>query len=135
MDDAGRHRFTAVVKAHQADIGNALPTTYMGAAKDVYAEGALIFAATQVQRDYKDIEDIIRICRLRIRVPEQWWGDYLAMVGAARIAEREVIALAKERGWDELDAYVEEWFDYSETLMVGRHRQVAGRQDHTVLDP
>lgn len=118
MDDAGRHRFTAVVKAHQADIGNALPTTYMGAAKDVYAEGALIFAATQVQRDYKDIEDIIRICRMRIRVPDQWWGDYLAMAGAARIAEREVMALAKERGWEELDAYVEEWFDYSETLMA-----------------
>ena len=118
MDDTGRHRYTAVVKAHQADIGNSLPTTYMGSARDVYNEGALIFAATQVQRDYKDIEDIIRICQLRIRVPEQWWGDYLAMVGAARIAEREVISLAAEIGWDELDDYVEEWFEYSETIMA-----------------
>ncbi|MGE0238140.1 MAG: hydantoinase B/oxoprolinase family protein [Parvibaculaceae bacterium] len=118
FDGGGRHRYTAVVKAHQADIGNSLPTTYMGAAKDVYNEGALIFAATQVQRDYKDIADIIRLCRMRIRVPDQWWGDYLGMVGAARIAEREVVNLAAEIGWDELDQYVEDWFEYSETLMA-----------------
>ena len=24
------------------------------------------------------------MCRMRIRVPEQWWGDYLALLGAAR---------------------------------------------------
>src|SRR5690349_4805412 len=35
FDSSGRHRYTAVVKAHQADIGNSLPTTYMGSAKDV----------------------------------------------------------------------------------------------------
>lgn len=118
FDGKGRHRYTAVVKAHQADIGNSLPTTYMGSAKDVYNEGALIFAATKVQRDYKDIEDIIRLCRMRIRVPDQWWGDYLGMVGAARIAEREVVNLAGEIGWDELDQYVEDWFEYSETIMA-----------------
>jgi N-methylhydantoinase B/oxoprolinase/acetone carboxylase alpha subunit len=112
------HRYTAVVKAHQADIGNSLPTTYMGGAKDVYNEGALIFPAVKVQSDYKDIDDIIRMCKMRIRVPEQWWGDYLAMAGAGRIAEREVIALAAEHGWDGLANYVEEWFDYSERLMV-----------------
>jgi len=124
FDGNGRHRYTAVVKAHQADIGNSLPTTYMGMAKDVYNEGALIFAAIQVQRDYKDIEDIIRLCRLRIRVPDQWWGDYLGMAGAARIAEREVVNLAAEIGWDELDQYVEDWFAYSETLMAGAIRKL-----------
>ena len=69
IDDDGVHRFTVLAKAHQADCGNSLPTTYMGAARDVYQEGALIFPAVQVQRDYRDIEDIIRMCRMRIRVP------------------------------------------------------------------
>ena len=32
IDDDGVHRFTVLTKAHQADCGNALPTTYMGAA-------------------------------------------------------------------------------------------------------
>jgi hypothetical protein len=47
-----------LAKAHQADCGNALPTTYMGAAKDVYAEGALVFPAVRVQREYQHIDDM-----------------------------------------------------------------------------
>ena len=56
----GEHRFTGVVKAHQADIGNAVPTTYCPDAEDVYAEGALIFPCVRVQRDFADVEDIVR---------------------------------------------------------------------------
>ena len=118
IDEAGIHRFTVFAKAHQADIGNSHPTSYTGAARDVYEEGALIFPAVQVQRDYADIEDIIRMCRLRIRVPEQWWGDYQALIGA-----RELLALGAEVGWDTLEAHAREWFDYSERRMkaaIGR---------------
>src|SRR5450755_1445102 len=78
IDDAGTHHFTVLAKAHQADCGNSQPTTYMGAARDVYEEGALIFPAVKIQEDYRDVADIIRMCRMRIRVPDQWWGDYLA---------------------------------------------------------
>lgn len=117
IDDAGRHRFTVLAKAHQADIGNSEPTTYMATARDVYHEGALIFPAVQVQRDYRDIDDIIRMCELRIRVPEQWRGDYLATIGAVRIGERELLALGKDVGWDRLDQFAGQWFDYSEALM------------------
>jgi len=117
IDDDGRHRFTVIAKAHQADIGNSEPTTYMATARDVYNEGALIFPAVQVQRDYADIADIIRMCELRIRVPEQWRGDYLAMIGAVRIGERELLALAADVGWELLDQFASQWFAYSETLM------------------
>ncbi|CAM9968861.1 unnamed protein product [Discosporangium mesarthrocarpum] len=118
IDDAGVHRFTVEAKAHQADIGNSIPTTYHGRARDVYEEGALIFPAVRIQRDYADIADIIRMCRLRIRVPDQWRGDYLAMVGAARIGERELLALGEEAGWDLLEAHARDWFDYSEARMA-----------------
>lgn len=118
IDEAGRHRFTVLAKAHQADIGNSEPTTYMGTARDVYHEGALIFPAVQVQRDYEDIGDIIRMCEMRIRVPEQWRGDYLATMGAARIGERALMELAAESSWDELDALTAAWFDYSEARMA-----------------
>ncbi|CAM9968930.1 unnamed protein product [Discosporangium mesarthrocarpum] len=117
IDDDGVHRFTMLAKAHQADIGNSIPTTYHGTARDVYEEGALIFPAVKVQEDYRNNEDFIRMCRMRIRVPDQWWGDYLAMVGAARIGEREMLELGREVGWDTLEAFVEQWFDYSETRM------------------
>ncbi len=118
IDDEGIHRFTVLAKAHQADCGNSLPTTYMGAARDVYEEGALIFPAVRIQQDYEDNADIIRMCELRIRVPDQWRGDYLASLGAARIGERAMLEMGRDVGWNELAAYVQEYFDYSEQLMI-----------------
>lgn len=120
IDDAGVHRYTVLTKAHQADCGNALPTTYMGSARDVYAEGALIFPAVRVQENYETNQDIVRMCEMRIRVPEQWKGDFLAMIGSARIGEREVLSLGEEVGWDRLEAFCGQWFDYSESRMAAR---------------
>lgn len=118
VDADGVHRCTVVAKAHQADCGNSQPTTYMSSARDVYEEGALIFPSVQVQRDYEDIEDIIRMCEARIRVPEIWHGDYLALVGGARIGERMLEELAAEVGWDALCRFFDSWLDYSEKLMA-----------------
>ena len=111
---AGEHLFTAVAKAHQADIGNSLATTYMPTAADVYEEGALIFPCVQIQRDYQDVDDIIRMCRRRIRVPEVWYGDYLAMLAAGRIAERRLEEMCERFGVDRILSFIEAWFDYTE---------------------
>ena len=136
----GRHLFTAAAKAHQADCGNALPTTYMPFARDVYEEGSLVFPAVRVQRDYHNVEDIIRMCRRRIRVPDQWYGDYLAMVGAARIAETRLKQLCERYGAELVTAFIEEWFDYSERRMEGAIRAmprgtITGHGRHDPLDP
>lgn len=114
----GEHMFTAVAKAHQADIGNAIPTTYYAAAKDVYEEGALIFPAVRVQRNYVSQDDIIRMCMARIRVPQQWQGDFLAALGAARVAERRLKEVCAKYGKETVKQFIESWFDYSENLMV-----------------
>ncbi|MDH3688271.1 MAG: hydantoinase B/oxoprolinase family protein [Gammaproteobacteria bacterium] len=118
IDEEGIHRFTVLAKAHQADCGDSLPTTYMGAARDVYEEGALIFPAVKVQSDYQDIQDIIRMCEMRIRVPEQWRGDYLAMVGAAHIGERAMLEMGNDLGWEALAEHTRELFDYGEHRMI-----------------
>ncbi len=118
IDDEGIHHFTVIAKAHQADIGNSIPTTYHGTARDVYEEGALIFPAVRVAENYKINDDIIRMCRLRIRVPDQWHGDFLAMLGATFIGEREIRALGKELGYDLLHSFTEQWFNYSEKRMI-----------------
>ncbi len=124
IDEAGRHRFTTFAKAHQADIGNSEPTSYFATARDLYEEGALIFPAVRVQKNYRDLDDIIRMCRARIRVPEQWYGDYLALVGAARIGERELLELGREVGWDTLAEHAKDWFDYSEGRMIAALRRL-----------
>jgi N-methylhydantoinase B len=124
FDEDGKHRFTAFMKAHMADCGNALPTTYMAAARDVYEEGALIFPAVKIQENYKYRDDILRMCALRIRAPEQWRGDMLALVGSARIGERLVKELGGEVGWDALEEYSSQWFDYCEQLMIDAIREL-----------
>jgi N-methylhydantoinase B len=133
----GEHRFTAMVKAHMADIGNSQPTTLWANARDVYNEGALIFPGVRVQSDYEDIPDIIEICRARIRVPDVWYADYSGMIGAARIGERELAALGEELGWRALHAYTEAWFDYSEQIMAAAIRRMpSGRSvAHNTHDP
>src|SRR5262245_21203 len=87
VDDGGRHHFTAMVKAHMSDIGNSEPTTLWANARDVYHEGALIFPGVRVQRDYRDVPEMIEMCRARLRVPDVWYADFIGMIGAARIGE------------------------------------------------
>jgi N-methylhydantoinase B len=124
IDDQGKQRATAVVKAHMADIGNSEPTTLMATARDVYEEGALIFPCVKIQRDYRDIDDVVRMCTSRIRVPEDWYGDYLGMIGAARVGERELLKVGEEVGWDVFDRYVADWLDYSEERMRATIRRL-----------
>ena len=128
LDSSGTHQYTVVARAHQADCGNATPTAYAATAHDVYEEGALIFPCVRAQTDYQDSEDLIRTCRLRIRVPDQWWGDYLALVGSARIGERQLLEIGEELGWDTLQAFTTEWLAYSERRMrTALGRLPAGR--------
>ena len=114
----GEHLFSTSAKAHQADIGNSIPSSYHPFARDVYEEGALIFSAAQVQRDYEDVDDVIRMCRRRIRVPDQWYGDYLAMLGAARIGERRLKQVVDKYGIDTVRRFIAKWLDYSERRMT-----------------
>jgi N-methylhydantoinase B len=113
----GEHVFNVCAKAHQADIGNSLPTTYHAAARDVYEEGALIFPAVRVQRDGKNIDDIIRMCQRRIRVPDYWYGDFLAMLASARTGEKRVHEVFAKYGAATVRQFIDEWFDYSEKRM------------------
>ncbi|MEQ8346813.1 MAG: hydantoinase B/oxoprolinase family protein [Sneathiellaceae bacterium] len=133
----GEHLFTASAKAHQADIGNSIPTTYYADAFDIYAEGALVFPCVKVQQDFTDIDDVIRMCRRRIRIPDQWYGDYLAMIGSARTGERRLKDFIDHYGNDMVRRFVEEWFDYSERRMVSAIAKLpAGTvENHTAHDP
>jgi len=124
----GEHVFTTSAKAHQADCGNAEPTTYMAFARDLYEEGGLNFPCVRIQRGRADVADIIRMCQRRIRVPEIWYGDYLASLGAARIGERRLHELADRYGMDTLRRFVTAWLSYSERLAAAAiARLPAGR--------
>jgi N-methylhydantoinase B len=120
----GEHLFSACAKAHQADIGNSIPTTYHPSARDVYEEGSLIFPCVRVQRNYQTIEDIVRMCRRRIRVPEQWYGDFLAAIGSARIGERRLKEFCAKYGKETVREFIRNWLDYSEQRMLQAIRKM-----------
>jgi len=71
-------------------------------------------------RDYQDIDDVIRMCRRRIRVPDQWYGDYLAMLGAALTAADIVLGgvLAVSRCVGVLAAAPASVLDYLDRLQA-----------------
>lgn len=119
-----RHVFTTVVRGHQADIGNALPTTYMAYAKDVYEEGALVFPCIRVQSDYRDVRDVIGMCFSRIRSPDIWYGDFLAMVGAARVGERGLEGICTKYGAEAVGEFRTWWLDYGERRMTRAIREL-----------
>ena len=118
----GKHLFTVCAKAHQADCGNYHPTTYDAEAQDIYREGSLNFPCVRIQRDFSDVDEIIRMCRRRIRIPDQWYGDFLAQVGACRIGERRLIELVGEYGEEAILEFIEAWFQYSKRRMISAIR-------------
>ncbi|MEW6264776.1 MAG: hydantoinase B/oxoprolinase family protein [Thermodesulfobacteriota bacterium] len=133
----GGHLFTTIARAHQADCGNCQPTTYMPFAKDIYEEGALNFPCVRVQRNHRDVEDVLRMARMRIRVPDLWYGDFLAAVGACRIGEREIISLCRKYGPETIKAFVEQWHEYGRQRMMEAIRRLPEGiwTNETRLDP
>jgi N-methylhydantoinase B len=133
----GEHLFTACAKAHQADCGNSAPSTYMPFARDVYEEGGLNFPCVRVQRGYEDVVDVIRMCRRRIRVPDVWYGDYLAALGSARVGERRLKELVAKYGAETVRWFVGAWLDYSERRMAHAIEQLprARLTGHGIHDP
>ncbi|WP_194523951.1 hydantoinase B/oxoprolinase family protein, partial [Salinicola rhizosphaerae] len=133
----GEHVFTAIAKAHQVDIGNSQPTTYMPRARDVYEEGALIFPCVKVQSNYQDVSDIIEMARVRIRAFNTWYGDYLASLGALRLAEKRLQAFcASFKSIEHLRAFIREWLNYGERMAAaGIAKLPAGKIDlKTTMD-
>tara|TARA_B100001057_G_C22807556_1_gene934097 strand:+ start:29 stop:1792 length:1764 start_codon:yes stop_codon:yes gene_type:complete len=124
----GKHLFTAIAKAHQADIGNSLPTTYMAKAKDIYEEGALIFSMVKIQENYQMNDDIVRMMRKRIRVPSQWYGDFLAGISSVRIAEKRLKEMCEKYGVKVIKQFIEDWLNYSEIRMIKELKKLPSKE-------
>jgi len=129
----GELLFFTAAKGHQADCGNSIPSTYHPIAGDIYEEGAIDWPCVKVQKDYKDVPDIINIARMRIRVPDQWYGDYLAGVGAARIGERKLKELCQEYGGETVKAFCDAYQEYGEKRMKEEIRKLpSGKWDYQI---
>jgi N-methylhydantoinase B len=104
--------FWVVNRAHQPDLGAHIPTTYLPYASDIYQEG-LHLPCVRVQHNYNEVKDIIRICMIKVRQSQMWYGDYLAQVGSVRIGERRLIELCDKYGKETVKQFIEKWFEYT----------------------
>lgn len=109
--------FWAINRAHQSDLGAPLPTSYPAKAKSIYEEG-LHFPVMQIQSGYEDREDLIRMIMHRNRVPDRYYGDYLAQLSAVRTAEKELKVICDEYGVEKVKEYISWILDYSDRLMA-----------------
>ena len=109
----GKPLFWTVSRAHHADVGAPIPSTYLPYARTIYEEG-LHFPCVRVERGYREIRDIIRMAKIKVRVPDLWYGDYLAQVGACRTAERRLRELVEKYGAATIAEFVEAWMAYGE---------------------
>ena len=131
-----RLMFWVMLRAHQADTGAPEPTVYLPFAKDVYEEG-IHWPCVRVQRDYKDVADVVRIATANIRIPEQYYGDFSAAVGATRVAERRLTALIEKHSPETIEQFVDEWIDYGSRRMVQEIKSLPQGtwENETTLDP
>ena len=120
----GELMFFAVTKGHQADIGNSIPSTYAPTARDMFEEGAIDWPCIKIQKNYKDVPDITAIAQMHNRVPEMWYGDYLACVGSSRVGEKRLAALCEEYGNDVVKRFCEAYQDYGARRMKEELKQL-----------
>lgn len=119
----GERLFYTLTRAHQADIGAPIPSSYLAFSKTIYEEG-LQLPCMRIQKDYENVEDVIRMCRVKIRVPEQWYGDYLAQIGAIRTGERRCLELCEKYGVETIKAFFDQWQEYGSECMKEEIRKM-----------
>lgn len=114
----GEPLFWSINRAHQADIGASIPSTYLAHAKDIYEE-AMHFPSVRIQEEYESKDDLVRMLKLNIRRGEdQWYGDYLAQVSAVRAGEEGIQEICDEYGIDVILKFAEAWLNYGEEMVA-----------------
>ncbi len=98
-------------------------TTYLPYARTIYEEG-LQFPCIRFQENYEDKADLIRLCRMQIRVSDVWYGDYRAQVGACRTAERRLKELVEKYGCETIAWFIDAWIAYGERRMIATIRDL-----------
>lgn len=123
----GEIAFYAIARAHLADMGFPTPTTYGPLARDVYEKG-LILPCVRIQRDRRDVAEVVDICRANIRAPQQFYGDYLACLAAVRTGERGVQELCAKYGLPTVRRFLDRYQQYAEDMAIAAIRKLpAGR--------
>ncbi len=110
--EKGALRFWSVVRAHQTDIGGATHGGYNPGATEIWQEGLRI-PPIRLGEGRTPRPDLLHMLVTNTRLPREVRGDVLAMVGAAHLGERRLLALLATQGGEALAAGVDAILDHA----------------------
>jgi N-methylhydantoinase B len=98
----------AASMGHWMDIGGTL-----GRTQDIFSEGLQLPIVKIFKRGVQD-DELTRIIRTNVRIPELAMGDFRAQVASIRTGERRYTALVRKYGIEAVDACVTDIYAMSE---------------------
>ncbi|MGA2391918.1 MAG: hydantoinase B/oxoprolinase family protein [Candidatus Lustribacter sp.] len=105
---AGKIIAFASSMAHWMDVGGTL-----GRTQDIYSEGLQLPIVKIFKRGVQD-DELTRIIRTNVRVPELAMGDFRAQIASIRTGERRYTALVRKYGLEAVDTCVADIYAMSE---------------------
>ncbi len=90
--------FWSVLRAHQSDIGGATYGAYNPMATEIWQEGVRVPPLRMTDENGQIRPDLVELLVANVRHGSDFRGDLAAMIGAARLAERRIAAVAVEFG-------------------------------------
>lgn len=98
---------------HNTDVGGAVPASLSRSLTDIVQEGIRI-PPLKIMRNGVLNEDVARIMRLNVRVPDQNWGDFKAQLASVNVGERKIHDIIARFGIDDFLQGIEGILDYAE---------------------
>ncbi|MEQ9639155.1 MAG: hydantoinase B/oxoprolinase family protein [Alphaproteobacteria bacterium] len=103
-------------RAHQSDIGGGLAGTYNPEATEIWQEGIRLPVLKLVERGTVR-DDLWKLLLINSRTSDLLDGDLRAMLGATRVGEQRVAALADELGLESYFAHLAGVLDHADARM------------------
>ena len=106
----------AGTNAHHMDVGGKTPGTEAADATEVWQEGLLLPIVKLYERGEPN-QAILDVLGANVRIPKETLGDVRSQIAACRTGERRWVELCERYGVDELERYVDDLWDYAETMV------------------
>ena len=111
------------VRAHWADVGGATPGSFSGQDTEIYQEGVRIVPVKLIEGGVVN-QGLWDVMFANMRLPDEREGDALAMLDAARVAERSLRDLCDKYGPSTVQECVTILMDKAEQTMRRRIAQL-----------
>jgi N-methylhydantoinase B/oxoprolinase/acetone carboxylase alpha subunit len=108
---------------HVSEIGGMAPGSFAATSTEVYQEG-LRLPPVKIMRRGEYVKDIWRIILANHRTPDNSWGDFHAMIGSLKLAERRLHKLLEKHGAEFVDRATQELMDHAERWMREEIRRI-----------